>query len=311
MTNNVLLKLHRWISLVFALPLLIIIFTGLILAVEPMVQAESIRPGSLDAARVAALAQRFDPDGKARSIFIDSASGRLRLQGAEARDIDLATGEIATTPSRLTDVFAWARQTHHRLLDMGWLITASTIAMTLAMVLGVLMGLPRLRNTLSGWHKGAAWFTLPLILLSPLTALCMAFGLTFMGDTPPAGKPVRLADAIALVAQSHDLAAVRMIGQRGGRVMAQIREGGELKSYAVTSSGVTLLPRNWPRLIHEGNWSAMIAGPLNVLVSVVLLVLLGTGIVIWARRTLRRRSNRARRRIAEGPALEQASGAQA
>jgi hypothetical protein len=27
-------------------------------------------------------------------------------------------------------------------------------------------GLPRLRNTLSGWHKGAAWFAIPLILAS-------------------------------------------------------------------------------------------------------------------------------------------------
>lgn len=297
MTNALLLKLHRWISLVFALPLLLIIVTGLILAVEPMVQAESIRPGSVDATRVAALVQRYDPDGKARGVFLDSASGRLRLQGTSAPEIDLSTGEAATTPSRLTDFFFWARRTHHHLLDMEWLITASTIAMTLAMVLGVLMGLPRLRNSLSGWHKGAAWLTLPVILLSPLSALCMAFGLTFMGEMPPAGKPVRLADAITLVAQVHDLAAVRAIGQRGGRVMAQIREGGELKNYAVTSSGVTLLPRNWPRLIHEGNWSAMIAGPLNVLVSVVLLLLLGTGVVIWARRSLRRRSNRARARV--------------
>jgi hypothetical protein len=36
--------------------------------------------------------------------------------------------------------------------------------------LGNLMRLPRLQNSLSGWHK-AAWFGVPLVLLSPLTGL--------------------------------------------------------------------------------------------------------------------------------------------
>src|SRR5262249_35563041 len=37
--------------------------------------------------------------------------------------------------------------------------------------LGIPMGWPRLRNTLAGWHKGTAWFLLPLVILSPLTGL--------------------------------------------------------------------------------------------------------------------------------------------
>ena len=45
------------------------------------------------------------------------------------------------------------------------------------------MGLPRLRNTVAGWHKATAWILLPLVVLSPLTALAMAFGVTF--TTPP------------------------------------------------------------------------------------------------------------------------------
>jgi uncharacterized iron-regulated membrane protein len=156
------------------------------------------------------------------------------------------------------------------------------------------MGLPRLRNTLSGWHKGTAWFTLPLILLSPLTGLCLAFGLTFQAAPAPTsgGRPVALPEAIRMVAQSHDLTRVMSIGIRGGRMMARLYEGGELRAYAVNSDGATALPRNWPRLIHEGNWSAMIASPLNVITALALLGLLSTGLVIWARRKLRRRKGR-------------------
>jgi hypothetical protein len=170
------------------------------------------------------------------------------------------------------------------------LVTSSTIAMVSLMVLGILVGLPRLRNTLSGWHKGTAWFALPLILLSPLTGLCMAFGLTFQSGAAPAGggRPVALPDAIRMVADSHELSHVISIGVRGGRIMARVFEDGELRAYSVSSSGVAALPRNWPRLIHEGNWSALIASPLNIVTSIALLTLLSTGLLIWARRKLRK-----------------------
>ncbi len=290
MIKPLLLRLHRWITLVFALPLAAIIMTGLILAFEPIVQVSAIGSQTVDAPRLVALIKRYDPDGKARGLAINAGAQRLTLQGVGGPPIDLATGERAAGDSTLSNLFRWARFTHERLLGQGWLVTSSTIAMVAVMLLGILMGLPRLRNTLSGWHKGTAWFALPLVLLSPLTGLCLAFGLAFQSGAAPAGggKPVSLPDAIGLVAQSHDLGQVISIGIRGGRMMARLYEGGELRAYAISSAGVSPLPRNWPRLIHEGNWSAMIASPLNVITSVALLTLLSTGLLIWARRRLRR-----------------------
>jgi PepSY-associated TM region len=293
MIKPLLLKFHRWTSLVFALPLLAILASGLILSFEPMSQVSGMsRP--VDAARVADLIQRYDPDGKARGLFINAAAQHLTLQGAPTPDIDLVTGEAAPAQSALAGVFLWARFTHERLLGLPWLVTASTIAMVVIMSLGIAMGLPRLRNTLSGWHKGAAWFTLPLILLSPLTGLCMAFGLTFQSGSAPANaaRPKTLVEAVNVVAKTHDLSHVVSINVRGGRMMARIYEGGELRAYAVNADGLTALPRNWPRLLHEGNWSAMIGSPANILISVVLLGLLITGIWLWGRRTLARRQRR-------------------
>jgi uncharacterized iron-regulated membrane protein len=291
-TKSLLLKLHRWASLVFALPLLAIILTGVILSFEPMVQHSGVA-NSVDATRVVDLIKRYDPDGKARGVFINAAAQRLRFQGPGALQIDLASGEKVEPGLDLADIIVWARFNHERLLGQQWLVIASTAAMLVVMLIGIAMGLPRLRNNLAGWHKGAAWFTFPLIVLCPLTGLCMAFGLTFAGEAPaPKGRPLSLPDAVRAVAQSRDLASVISITSRGGRMMARLYDGGELRFYAVSAEGLTLLPRNWPRLLHEGNGAVPVTSLLNAAVSLLLLTLLVTGVTHWGRRRARLRHMR-------------------
>jgi len=294
MINPLLLRLHRWVTLVFALPLLAIILTGLILSFEPAVQVSSIKPQSVDAARVADLIKRYDPDGKARGVSINVAERRIALQGADPAEIDLESGEKVTGKAALPAFFLWARRNHERLLGQSWLVISSTIAMVVITCLGILMGLPKLRNSLSGWHKGTAWFTLPLIVLSPLTGLCLALGWTFQTSPPPlrSARLISLPEAVSIVARSHDLARVTSIRPRGRLLMARIFEGGELRAYAVNGDDLVPLPRNWPRLIHEGNWSAVIASSLNILTSLALLGLLSTGLLLWTRRKLRRPQGR-------------------
>lgn len=294
MIKPLLFRLHRWITLVFALPLLAIILTGLILSFEPAVQMSSIKPQSVDAARVADLIQRYDSDGKARGVAINSAERRITLQGAEPAEIDLDSGENVTAQAALPALFLWARRTHERLLGQSWLVISSTIGMVAIMCLGLFMGLPKLRNSISGWHKGTAWFTLPLIVLSPLTGLCLAFGWTFQASSPPlrSARLLSLPEAVSIVAKSHDLAQVNSIRSRGRLLMARIFDGGELRSYAVTGDELVPLPRNWPRLIHEGNWSARIASSLNIVTSLALIGLLSTGLLLWTRRQLRRPQGR-------------------
>ena len=300
MSKSLLLKLHRWTTLLFALPLLAIILTGFILAFEPIAQWSGITPHSVDPSRVVELIKRYDSDGKARGIFINAAAQRLRFQGPGAVQVDLASGERVTHATGLADIFVWARFNHERLLGQHWLVITSTVAMLVLMVIGIAMGLPRLRSSLAGWHKGAAWFSLPVILLCPLTALGMALGLTLSGAPPaPQGRTLSLPDAVGVVARSRDLASVISIVSRGGRVMARIYDGGELRYYAVEASGLAPLPRNWPRLIHEGNGAAMVTSPLNAVVSLVLLALLVTGLASWWTRRARRKQ--VRREAADEP----------
>ena len=288
--------LHRWISLIFALPLVLVILTGLILSFQPLLQGMSVVPGSLDTARLVSLIGQYDAAGKARGLSIDLQSGHLRLIGAgQPVEVDLKTGE-QVQPTALGDLFQWARRTHQRLiLDLNWLVVASTGAMLVIIALGVLMGWPRLRNTLAGWHKGIAWITLPLVILSPLTGLFLAFGVGGGGDggpRPARSQPLPLSEAVKKVGETRDISRLTSLGTRGGRMMALINENDGLRAYALTQDGLAPLARSWPRAIHEGTWSAVPAGILNVVTSLALLGLLGTGMTIWARRTFRRRPAR-------------------
>lgn len=291
-----LLRLHRWTTLVFALPLLVVIGTGLILSFEPMAVQNAQQPGSLKLEAVQALLDRHDPQGKATGLVHRATDGLLSIRGVGedgSIDVALKTGAEVDEDSWLTWLFSEARPLHeHFIGDLRWLVTASTIAMLVLIALGLLMGLPRLRNSVSGWHQATAWFLLPLVILSPLTGLAIAFGVTF--TSPPVrgqrAAPIPIKEAVRLVAEKHDLSTLIWIRSRGGRLLARINESGEWRVYAVTREGLQPTARNWPRLIHEGNWAGHLSGAINVVTSLALLLLLGTGLTIWLRRRLRKRT---------------------
>jgi len=299
-----LLRLHRWLALLFALPLAAVIVTGLILSFEPSATIGAITPRSLDAARIETLIAKHDPAGKARALSYRSYDGTLTLgggRGAPGTTVDLATGERVNGPGLLSNVFLSSRILHEHLIVGGWLVTASTIAMLVLIGLGLFMGWPRFANSLSGWHKGAAWITLPLIILSPLTGLALAFGITFTSPGPAAAPaPATLAEAVRMLGKDHDLSGLLWMRERRGQMLARIAEGGEYKLYALTAAGAQPVPRQWPRLLHEGNWMGHVSAALNVITSLSFVILLATGLWIWTRRQLRRRRNIAARAAAAG-----------
>ena len=193
-----LLKLHRWVALLFALPLVFLLGTGLILSFEPWLVVRAIEPGSLTPATIQALLSRHDPGGQARALVHRSYDKTLTISAGRGGGtiVDVVTGQALPEPSALASFLLTMRRMHERLLiDAGWLVVASTVAMLVLALLGVLMGLPRIANTLTGWHKATAWGLLPLIVLSPLTGLFLAWGVTFASPPPAAasaqGAPLR------------------------------------------------------------------------------------------------------------------------
>lgn len=291
------LRFHRWITLVFALPLLALILSGLVLSLEPLAQRSRPAAPVTEASVLAAL-NKFDPEGKATGLTIRTYDQLMTLNGVGpdgSVDVSLLTGGEIDEPG-WAEWFGTARQLHERLLlDLGWLVTAATIAMLVLAALGVLMGWPRLRNTLGGWHNVAAWVFLPLIVLSPLTGLAIAWGITFTpAQTGPRPERIPLAEAVSLVARAHDLSGLTSLRMRGGRLLARVYVGERLAGFAVTREGLREPPMNWPRALHEGNWNALWGSGLNLALSLVLVGLWGTGLVIWARRRFRRRNRRPR-----------------
>jgi uncharacterized iron-regulated membrane protein len=189
------------------------------------------------------------------------------------------------------------RRMHETLLiDAGWLVIASTVAMLALALLGVLLGWPRFANTLPGWHKAMAWGLLPLIVLSPLTGLFLAYRITFASPqanaAPAQGAPLRLVEAVQIVGERHDLSALVWMRPLSGRLVARVVEGGEYRLYAVTREGTTAQPRNWPRLWHEGNFAGSWSAAMNVVTSIGMIGLLVTGPWIWLRRRIRKRAPR-------------------
>lgn len=302
MNKALLLRLHRWVALLFGLPLAAVIVTGLILSIEPLVVQGSVAPGSITVGTIEELLQRHDPQGAVRALFLRPHEGTLTIRGGipgGVAEVDLATGAPAAQVTTLSDLFGAARQVHERLVfDAGWLVIASTVAMLVLIVLGIFMGWPRLRNTLSGWHKGFGWGLLPLVILSPLTGLLLALGVTLAPASPApptAGPPLPLIDAVRVLGKDHDLSGLSWIRPIGRNLVARLLEDGEMKAYTLTRDGALPGGRNWPRLIHEGTWGGAVLPSLNLITSIALMGLLVTGIWIWARRKLRKPQPGARR----------------
>src|SRR5262249_55160744 len=96
-------------------------------------------------------------------------------------------------------------------------------------------------------------------------------------------------EAVQAVAKDHDLSALVWLRPRGGQFMARLVENGEDAVYAVTRDGAVALPRNWPRLWHEGNFAGIWPALMNLGISNAMPGLLAAGLWIWLRRQVRRR----------------------
>lgn len=301
-----LLRLHRWLALAFAAPLAVILVTGLILSVEPIVQTTGIRPGSLTAEQVDGWFAQHDPKGQARGVAFRAYENRLTLLGVGedgATDIDVTNGRVLEEDGSLSGLFGASRGLHERLIhDLDWLVAAATAAMLTILAIGAGMGWPRLRNSVSGWHQGLAWFGLPLLVASPLTGLFLVYGVTFAPAPARVGPAPPIREAVRIVAREKDLATLIWLRPRGGRLLVRLNENGMFNAYAVTREGLVATPKNWPRLFHEGNFAGIWSGGINVAISLALIGLLGTGFVIWARRKLRPRQRQRQKQAAPAPA---------
>jgi uncharacterized iron-regulated membrane protein len=99
-----------------------------------------------------------------------------------------------------------------------------------------------------------------------------------------------LVEAIRVVGREHDLSNLIWLRPGGSTMLARLMEAGEYRVYTVTPSGLAAAERNWPRLLHEGNWRVYLSSSLNLVTAIALIGLLGTGLYMWGNRQAKRRS---------------------
>ena len=173
------------------------------------------------------------------------------------------------------------------MISAGLLVEIAIYAMVAILMIGLVFGLPRLRNTVKGWHSGLSWLALPLVVLAPVTGLLMTLHVG-LPPAPPleAGAPIPLAWAIeAVAAQGDDRIIVARRFKAGGALVKTASASGE-GSHLVQSDGRVVLSRgpSWVQELHAGTWAGAWSGALNLLSALVLMGITGTGLYGWLRR---------------------------
>src|SRR5262245_36030337 len=116
------LLLHRWLALAFALPLLVVIATGLVLSFEPIAQqVRTERP--ITAADVVGSLLRFDPQGRARSLTIRAYDHTMSIGGVGPTGsivVDLGTAEEARQTDQPRPRAIGAEYLVRSLFGVGW-----------------------------------------------------------------------------------------------------------------------------------------------------------------------------------------------
>lgn len=287
-------KAHRWIGVTLTPVFLLIILSGAVLALKPVVEdlapAPIVQP--VDAKALAGLSATLESQGSVRSLTVADNGRAVDVRGdaAVAGRWDLATGEKTPAAQQSLDIFAIALQVHKSLfVGLGALVDVASWAMLAMMLAAPFMVWLRFRNTLMGWHLALGWCLLPVSIIPPLTAVMMTLGIGMSGTPlPQSARPVAVSEALTRAAATTDLRSLEMVRSfRGGTVLMVTANG----ATAVSDTKVVPLgsSTNIVKAIHEGTWAGAWSGILNFASAMVLFVLTVSGFWSWFRRWRRDR----------------------
>lgn len=303
--------LHRWGTLALLPLFLIIILSGLVLAVEPILRdllTPAPAPDALSVERVLRALEAIDPRGQARALQVE-ANGQIAVEFSrqgqrELRVFDLAGPTDLGSRPVAADLFHTIAGLHkHLLLDLDWLVEWASYTLLLVLVLGPWLAWPRWRRSLLGWHIFSGWIGLPLAVLLAATGVLLALqiGTPSLPPIDRTARPLPLTLALERATQRGRMERITR-AERLQRAAVAVTGRDDLgaNTLVVTRTEIARVPR-WPGLLqqlHAGSWAGAWSGLLNLLGALLLAFLLYSGVFTWARRHWRRRQ--ASQHLAQG-----------
>ena len=293
-----LIWLHRWIGIVLTPIFIIVLLSGAVLSLRPMLSESAPKStasatAAVDVSALKSLVTQLEAQGRLNAVTVvdggrsvevmsdnRSLAGRWELASATR------TGEAT---AQGFNVFDFAKQLHKSLLlGLGIVVEIATWAMLLIMLAGPFLTWLRFRHSLIGWHIAIGWCLLPITLLAPLTGVLLTLGMSgaARAPLPVAQRPVALAEAITVAAPTVDMTRLDTLRRfRGGTVLVRVA-GESAAMFAVNERSAVALTGGpgWVKQIHEGTWGGFWSGLLNLIVSLTLLTLTVTGFYSWLRR---------------------------
>lgn len=279
-------RIHRWLALFLTPLFVLIVLSGMVLAFKPVVADLAPPPyaGAVDLDLLQTLLERAATDGPVAAIERSAAPDRWIIPGlGEYRLSDAVRVGPAAPPGG--GLFGWVEALHKGLLiDAGWLVEWAAWAMLAIALIGLLLGWPKFKRSLLGWHQFLGAWLFPLVLLLPLTAVLMSLHVA----SPDLGLqrgalPTPLPQGLALAASEQDLSGLISARRfKAGSLLIQTRD----TMLVVSGDQVTPidLASNWPKMLHEGLWGGWVSGLFNLLVALLVMGLTLTGFISWLRR---------------------------
>jgi sulfite reductase (NADPH) flavoprotein alpha-component len=302
-----LIRLHRWIGLACAPVLVLILVTGILLALRPFLapRRSSTAVTPVDIHRVAAALARVERHARVAFAGIEDDRRTLTifLAGRAAPEsFDLASGAaVATPPQTPPDVWDRILEAHKNLwFGLGGLVTLATLGMLVLVLLGPFVGRPiTAPGSLREWHVSAGWFLWPVIALLPGSVVLMKVHPSVVAEE--SATPMGLAAALDTAAGQMNLSEFEGVQRiRNSTAILLTRGVDGPRRYVLHPDRISPLDSPVSRLgrsLHEGTWAGRWSGLLNALAGFLNLGLIGVGVASW----LRRRGVREARRGGTAP----------
>jgi sulfite reductase (NADPH) flavoprotein alpha-component len=180
MITEMMLRVHRWAGLILAPLFAVILLSGGLLALEPILgKGDSLPRVAVDVAPLTTILERSPIAEQAKTIEVDPDGAAVTLEferGTPDVRLKIATGAVLSE-SQQSGFFAILHDFHEGLLLDGKLVVEVAAWVMLGVLLtGPFLAWPHLRNTLSGWHIGIGWILFPLVLMPSATATLRTLG---------------------------------------------------------------------------------------------------------------------------------------